>query len=246
MSQRMRIAVSTQMLVWAVCAAAAWADNQTVIYQDGTGGYAGQVDNQLGSEYPDVFRGKGGTDTIYGDTSPIGQALIRFDGIPMGASIVSATLTLQTASTGDGQGDGGTFYRMLQPWTGASTYNSLGSGVQANGIEAASTMSFQTTSYVYAGPISFDVTADVQAWAGGTINNYGWVIIGKGQDGWGVRSGEYADYTLRPKLTIVYSTSHSQDTWADLSSNHVWNTTSANWLSGGRHTGVPGGRPGDV
>ena len=173
MGRRFRNVISAQLLVSAVCVATALAD-QTVVYQNGNSGYAGEVDTEVGALYPDYFRNDGGMDTVYCGGGSDHQILLRFDGIPVGATIASATLTLQTG-TGAGSGTGDPFYRMLMSWSNTATYNSLGNGVQSNGVEASSVASFQAPSIVNSGPISFDVTADVQAWANGQAN-YGWVV----------------------------------------------------------------------
>jgi hypothetical protein len=109
----------------------------------------------------------------------------------------------------------------LQPWTDtAVTWNSYGiNGIQPDGIVAA------TTPTVVAGNASLDpdvqatintyeVTADVQAWANGTRQNYGWAILPwpGGNNGWGIRSSEWSNFVYpdepereRPRLRVYYT-----------------------------------------
>ena len=77
------------------------------------------------------------------DTNANEQALLAFtelfgpspNQVPLGATITSATLTLQTTN---GSAQGGSLHRMLLPWTTlpAWTWDSFGNGVQFDGREA--------------------------------------------------------------------------------------------------------------
>ncbi|WP_237217872.1 DNRLRE domain-containing protein, partial [Falsiroseomonas oryziterrae] len=176
-------------------------------FQQGVGGYAGTVDTNLRGADPTTSYAVAKqlfTDTETGGAP--GQALLRFDGlfgtgpgqIPLGATIVSASLTLQTSDTGDG----GALHRMLRSWSDTDTWASLGSGIQADGFEALATADLVTGRMSTLGSRSFDVTTSVAAWAAGAAN-HGWAVLPLGTDGWGFQS---AQGSTKPQLTIVFET----------------------------------------
>ncbi len=156
--------------------------------------------------------------TVFGSATRIGvdtggsaevQSLLAFTNlfgngsgqIPLGATITSATLTLQTTN---GSNQGGSLYRMLIGWNGQSTWSSLGSGVQFDGFEATSDPDL-VTGAVATGSRGFDVTDSLQAWANGSAN-FGWVFKAGGTDGWDFYSSEG---TVKPVLTVTYTTETS-------------------------------------
>ncbi len=170
-------------------------------FRQGVNGYTGTLDTQLSQQ---------NANTQYSTAAQIGvdktsdmQTLLRFDnlfgagGIPDGAQILSATLTLQTTNSGNGA----TIHRMLQSWSPTATWNSFINGVSADGVEAVATPDM-TTGATSTGATSFDVTASVQAWANGAVNN-GWVFRSLGTNGWDFYSSEGS---VRPQLTIRYAT----------------------------------------
>ncbi|WP_316354888.1 beta strand repeat-containing protein [Devosia sp.] len=171
-----------------------------VTFRQGVNGYTGTVDTQLSESSPTQS---------YASTSVIGvdrgtgenqQVLLRFDDIlsqiPPGATIVSATLTLQTTNTGNGA----SLYRMLGSWSDTSTWSSLGNGVQANNVEARSVADLATGS-TSLGASAYNVTSSVLAWAAGAANN-GWVFVSQGSNGWDFQS---AQGSTPPQLSITYS-----------------------------------------
>jgi hypothetical protein len=117
---------------------------------------------------------------------------------------VSATLQLEvTAPTVDG----GTLNRMLVNWNESSTWNSLASGVQTNGVEA--TAAGITIGAVGLGTRTIDVTESLLAWnnaattsAGQNAANLGWVFNPTGTDIWDFSSSQGA---VRPVLSITYT-----------------------------------------
>ena len=174
---------------------------QTLSFRQGINGYTGTIDTQLIQAAPTANHA---TTAILGvDRATDVQVLLRFDGlfgsnnaqIPADAEIVSATLTLFTTNTGNGA----QLHRMLVNWSDASTWSSLGNGVQTNGIEAVATADV-ATGFTSLGASSYDVTSSVQAWAGGAAN-LGWVFISQGTNGWDFYS---AQGTTPPQLQIVY------------------------------------------
>ena len=116
--------------------------------------------------------------------------------IPLGATITSAQLELTTTNTGQGS----TVYKMLKSWSATDTWNTLVTGIQANGTEAATTPEFTASSMTTLGARSFDVTSSLQAWSNGQAN-FGWAFLGGGNDGWEFSS---AQGTAPPKLTVTY------------------------------------------
>lgn len=173
---------------------------RTISFAQGVGGYSGIQDTQINQGNANTSYGTAGQISV--DNSPLQQALLRFDdifsssGVPAGATILSATLTLQTTNAGNG----GAFHRMLKPWTEASTWNSMTAGVTSDGVEAVQTADLSTGAQT-TGVTNLDVTSSVQAWANGAVN-YGWLIKSLGTNGWDFSTSEGA---VSPRLTIRYS-----------------------------------------
>jgi hypothetical protein len=189
---------------------------ELVTFRDGVNGYTGTADTWLRIQQPDTPQGSSSF-RIFISTDG-GHGLLRFDGlfgtnpgqIPLGSTIVSATLSLTTGPNA-GTGHGGTFHRMLLPWDEATaTWNSFTDGIQADGVEAVTAVSAAAgsptlTPLVPTGPISFNMTADLAAWSGGAPN-YGWAILPwpGGHDGWGWHPSEESNVNLRPMLQVNF------------------------------------------
>jgi hypothetical protein len=180
--------------------------SMTLQFQHGSNGYFGVVDTYLHQSQPDTSRASSTTlvvDSV--DNKGEVQALLRFDDIigsasgqiPLGATILSATLVVQTTS----KGDGATLHRMLLPWSDSATWNSLESGIQADGIEAMIPNDLDT-GFIPAGTTQLDVTASLQAWVNGQAN-HGWAFLPLGPDGWKFHS---AEGSTPPTLIVEYST----------------------------------------
>ena len=98
---------------------------------------------------------------------------------------------------------------MLTSWSESSTWNALGSGVSANGVEALTAPSFSIggpgQAIVPAGSYDFDVKADVQAWADGATNE-GWAGLwfSGGTNGWGFAAREWSTQSERPLLSVTW------------------------------------------
>lgn len=148
---------------------------------------------------------------IDGDAGFAFQTLLAFtdlfgDGpgqIPLGATITSAVLTLNTTNSSS---PGASLYRMTADWAGSSTWSSLGDGVQI-GTETHATADL-VARFVTTGLGNFDVTASLNAWLSGAstsddanLANKGWVFIANGTDGWDFSSFEG---TAGPVLTVSY------------------------------------------
>ncbi|MEO8683834.1 MAG: Ig-like domain-containing protein, partial [Devosia sp.] len=169
-----------------------------ITFRQGVAGYSGTVDTQLVQALPTLTSANAATLGV--DKGTDVQVLLRFDnlfgGLPPGAQIVSATLTLQTTNAGNGA----SLHRMLSSWSGSSTWNSTVNGVQADGVEAVATADV-VTGATSVGVSQFNVTNSVQSWLAGQANN-GWVFLSQGTNGWDFYS---AQGTTPPQLTIRYS-----------------------------------------
>lgn len=185
-------------------------------FDHGFGVYGGAFDTHVGNGASGVTLpgvSYGAVDTLRVDLDDDReQALLRFDDIigsspgqiPPGATIQRAILTLTSEGQGAATLTGAALHRMLIPWSEASTWNSLGAGVQL-GVEAASTPDLVTAATAAEkGTHSYDVTASVQAWANGQTN-WGWVFMSAGTDRWDFRSSDWPQSAERPLLTVRFT-----------------------------------------
>ncbi|HEV2693438.1 MAG TPA: DNRLRE domain-containing protein, partial [Verrucomicrobiae bacterium] len=200
------------------------AGTANAAFRSGDNSYAGAHDTDLTQATPDVNNST--VATMWSDANDQGQAdatesLLRFDDIigtgagqvPPNAHIEAAFLDLASMAT-DAMGDGGRFFAMLQPWDDTTvTWNTWGSsGIQNDGVQAAVTPTVTAGSAtlnpnVPGGFHSFEVTADVQAWASNVRPNYGWAVIPwpGGSDGWGVSTSKDPTDLNRPQLRVYYT-----------------------------------------
>jgi hypothetical protein len=210
-----------------------WLDQgfSTASFRQGVNGYTNTADTSLRQAGADTNYV---TDlTLFSDEhdaagTNTSQVLLRFDSIIGGGtnqippgSIIHAAI-LELASVGANcMGHGGRFYPMLQPWTDTTaTWNTFSTnGVVPDGIMAAAEPSFvagnsSLTPLVQGTINSFEVTRDLQAWASGARQNYGWAVLPwlNGTDGWGFRSSKfnsvavgYAPEQERPRLRVFYT-----------------------------------------
>lgn len=179
----------------------------TLTFQQGTNGYSGTVDTFIKESNPTKSYVTSTPLYVDGTVGANHEALLTFNGlfgtgagqIPLGATITSATLTLETTNSTSGSVS---FHRMLIDWATQTsvTWSSLGAGIQFDGTEAASAADL-TASKIALGTGSFDVTSSLQAWSAGA-QNYGWAIRTSSTDGWQFSSSEAA---VKPTLTVSYS-----------------------------------------
>jgi len=195
----------------------------------GFGVYSGQADIQLNEQAPNTAQPQGNGARLFVDwpdvdTANTQQTLLRYDNlfgdgpgqIPLGATIVSAELILNTVDSGDG----GTLHRMLTPWdSNSETWNTFGSGqfprnsqpgIQTDDVEAKAAYDSQWglidgSGSTGVGAVAIGVTPDLQAWSNGQANN-GWLITGwsERRDGTGFSQGESVDSSVRPRLRVVW------------------------------------------
>ncbi len=178
-------------------------------FQVGVSGYTGTQDTHvLGSSASTSF---GNASTAVADDTNAGDAaLLRFDNlfgsglgqIPAGSTISSASLSIYV--THPDSNDNVTVHRMLAPWSEASTYNSLGSGIQTDGSDAEASSSATLDAGVSGWITVNGLASTLQAWANGSANN-GWAFISHDADNWAFASSEHATTGWRPYLTVSYT-----------------------------------------
>jgi hypothetical protein len=190
----------------------------TVVLQDGMAGYTSTRDTYLSSYHTTLNFGAQATLLSQRDyyTDLYRFAIFASEGgpVPDGAVIQAATLSLYKTTAYDTVFN---LHRVLEDWSeGSATWQQRLPGVPwaspgANTIDVdyRSTPDAQTSAPWSAGWVNFDVTSGVSAFAAGQPN-FGWRLRGvSGNIGNGklFATREYAtDPTLRPKLTVTYST----------------------------------------
>ncbi len=194
-------------------------------FQQGSGGYSGTDDTELNSNTPSSNLGANVTIDLDNDVAD-NQGLILFNNIfgagtgqiPTGATIVSASLRLYASG-----GTAGTIsaHRMLVSWTEASTWNSLTSGIQTDGVEAEVAAD---GTYVGTGATGYititGLEQSVQAWSSGATN-YGWALLNSGTDGLQFDSSEGATVNQRPQLIVVYTLPNSAPSVTNLAGDSL-------------------------
>ncbi len=188
----------------------------TLTFQEGVDGYAGTADTFIQKNAD----GQGARDEIWIDTdatnqSEPAQGLVQFANIigssvgliPVGAPILSATLTVTTDgenqyAVSGGSADG---YRVDVAWDEAATWaNSFDGDGLTIGTDTLATQEFTASSLGVLGAAhQFDVTASVQAWVDGAAN-HGWAIMPDSNDGWIFDSSETSVVGDRPLLSVTF------------------------------------------
>jgi len=135
-----------------------------------------------------------------------GRAFLQFDlsGLPAGATVTSAQIELW-AEFRDGTL---TFEPVASDWDEATlTWNN-----QPGVVSPALAVTYPISRGAPSGPcywgcfLPFDVTPIVSAWAGGTIVNRGFRVVGNTPGiGWMMASSDCTSYP-RPRLSITYDT----------------------------------------
>lgn len=218
------------LVALALAATTATASAATYTFQQDVNGYYGAMDVTLYSAYPDSSNGYEQEVSIdASDSGSPNHVLLRFDElfgsaasqIKAGETIVSATLTLEITSAGSGI----LFYDMLTDWNSASaTWNSLGDGVQTDGIMAAATP-FLTLganngdSNIGEGTLVLDFTDALRRIQDGSVPGYGWALLPfmpSGTNGVDFYSAEGYDLATRPLLTVEVAAVPEPGTWAML------------------------------
>ena len=204
--------------------------DRIVSFQDGVGGYASTEDTWIDEDRPNNSFGLDTVLVVDDDTTNSlfseaeGQALLQFDAlfqppvteadplpaqIPTDATITSASLILHLA---DDENVGDTTIRVHQmgvDWSDASTWNSLGGGVNVGSETVGQIGTFQGDNDPDQDfSRTIDVTVAVESWRSGAPN-HGFAIIRDptsfNDDGIEIRSKEDGSSALRPKLSVQYS-----------------------------------------
>lgn len=227
------------------------ASATTVTLQQGTDGYSGATDTVIDYANATTNYASDTTIAVIrpfsGNFDKSG--LFKFDvsSIPSTATINSATFSVYHDAVSDADGYAPVIGsdRVFKPWTeagathntwdgtngwgtvGAANASDVGTDNTGNGTDpdrtatSTDTVSFTGWTAYPAAFIDFDVTALVQAWVNGTINNNGLILRGTSntQDKavvfW---SSENATTANRPKLVIDYTVGSSS-----VINNSVWN-----------------------
>jgi len=196
------------------------ATSTTKAFQQGNAaGYTGAIDTDVQQYYPTTSRSTSAQIEADQDPDPddgYQYALIRFDNlfgpganqIPVGSTILSASLTLSHLADGNASASA-SLHQMLVDWSGSSTWNSLsvsGAGIQFNNVEARSAADATVSNLANQSAKVFSgagMTAAVQAWANGQPNR-GWVIRQTEDNGWIIRSSETSTLSNSPLLSVTY------------------------------------------
>jgi len=199
-------AFDTDMFSWAVMLGSA-------SFQSGSDGYAGTEDTMLAEALANTAYGNYSSVRVDLSAGSFGsgetQGLVRFDGIVgSGPSQISPGSTVGSATLIVWVNDGGagtvSLHRVLQPWSEASTWNSLVGGIQTDGVEAAIGPEAQHIDTAAMGYQSIsDLRNSVQAWVNGA-DNFGWALFSDSMIGWEFYSSEYATVSVRPRLIVDF------------------------------------------
>lgn len=161
-------------------------------YQRGTSGTL--IDSAVQLTQPNTNFGAAGS--LYaGLNGSLRRSTLQADisAIPLGSTVVSATLALNTSTVTSG----GTVkvHRTSAAWA-ENTVN------WANLVFAANVEASTTVTSV--GVASFDLTALAQQWLNGTYPNQGITLEEDSSGGATFRSSEFVTVSVRPKLTLCY------------------------------------------
>lgn len=183
---------------------------QIVSFQNGFDGYSGTIDTEIWALAPKTLLHK--NPNASSDANNDGgesQVLMRFDEIigskpgqiPPRATIVSAKLIVSAFD----QGSTVNLHRMLVGFEECATWDSMVSGVSADGFEASrhkDGFTFGKIAASSSGAI-FDVRDTIQLWANGR-KNHGWVFLNTGGNGWDFYVSEFERKDQHPKLVVEF------------------------------------------
>ncbi len=196
-------------------------------FQQGINGYAGTQDTWVSQQNPNASYGENDTRVSDDDTANSffadfrGQALVRFDGVvraagaegdgvPLGATVLEATLVLDIADDIDTPFFDPDFlvYAVTRPWDESSTWNSLGNGLSPGDDLGSLLATFSGDNSPNDDSMRrIDITSAVQAWVNGAPNHGVAIlpeIIAGNDDGIVIRASENTNTILRPRLEVTY------------------------------------------
>ncbi|TWU27446.1 Calx-beta domain-containing protein [Bythopirellula polymerisocia] len=209
------------------------ADVEAAKFQQNVNGFNSTVDTYIDASLPNSFFLLAETITAdnaagEGEGAPEGadirpqQGLIRFDNIfgnapgqvPEGAQIFGAFMTVNVLSPSSQEADI-RFVPMLQDWDGFATWTlpnggqagTIVNGVTLEGSEAAARADSRVTTPGQAGKVQVPLNvATLQAWANGSMENHGWVIVNDSLESWTIGSSrDGSQNPFAPELTILYT-----------------------------------------
>ena len=185
-----------------------------VTFQQGDG----KADNASDTDDAKIIEGSptnnyGGTDDLEIDEGDL-HSVVKFpnlfgggvDQIPLGSLIISATLTLEVFNSGDDP----LVYQLIESWVESQvTWNNRSTGVGwtstgADGTGSRKASAVGTLPAGSTGSTSVDVTASVQNWSFGELNE-GWLLEDTGSGGVDTRTSEYGTASERPMLTVSWA-----------------------------------------
>ncbi|MGK7888728.1 MAG: NF038122 family metalloprotease, partial [Leptolyngbyaceae cyanobacterium] len=177
----------------------------TLTFQQGLDGYLGTVDTYVETYYATHQKGTNNKIRIENSNNGVIQGLIRFDDIfgdtanqISGSDVINSAILEFDVTDG---GDSLEIYELFRSWTGSDTWNSLGNGIQTDGMEASSTMLTATGLVSSSNTLQIDVTASLQAWQADPSQNFGWLMHSTGSDRVTLSSAEDTGNTA-PRLII--------------------------------------------
>ena len=182
-----------------------------VSFRNGVNGYKHALDAEIWAIAPSKSLLKQGTMTTDGNNGGgESQVLLRFEKIfgdskkqiPKGARIQSAQLTVVAFDPGT------TCYlhRLLVPWNSSVTWDGMANGITVDNTEASTVRDGFTFAEINMDKqlVHFDVTPTVQLWADG-VENFGWVFVNTGGNGWDFYSSDWLESEFRPMLEVSYT-----------------------------------------
>jgi hypothetical protein len=208
-----------------------------ITFRQGVSGYTGTKDTQIREAAPTKSYGTSTTLISDADDDDVtagnqrAHTLIRFDNIiagaggliPTDATILSAKLTLYTTNATTTPVE---LHRMITGWTTTSTWNSVGGGIAADGVQAAVSSDFTGTPSIIGNTVYFDVSDTLQLWVDRKAPNNGWVLLPTSTHGLVVGSSEATNAAQRPSLDVSYALYPRFS-----ATGGSWNTA-ANWAHG--------------
>jgi hypothetical protein len=204
--------LSATLLLWPVLTVGSPpAPHQKLSFQQGVDGYSGTVDTEIWAlAVNTILESNPNASSDADNDGGESQVLLRFEEIigsepgqiPARATVHSAKLIVSAFD----EGNTVNLHRMLVPFGRAATWNSLVSGVSADGLEASRHKDSFTFGKIAANSsaIIFEVTDTVQAWVNGEAN-HGWVFLNTGGNGWDFYTSEFENVGQRPKLVVEFT-----------------------------------------
>lgn len=205
----LRCALLVLLFAFSVCAPA----QTTVTLQEGLNGYTGSADARLGNSDPGNYNGTTWGLRMSSEAVVLRFAIFQAEGgpVPDGATITSATLSAYKFWGADAVVKAERLLRAWQEtevtWYNATTGSAWATPGALGASDVTSSGAAQGSVGTAEGWLNFDVTAVVQAFAGGA-SNHGWrleQIAGDTGTHDFIAKDHATQTALRPRLTISYA-----------------------------------------